>query len=161
MDELVETGSYHASIIHCLLLSSQTSFPKTPPFFSKLSFSPFPHPRIYLPRRVVAPSMSQVPPPPPSEQQYPSTIPLSSILPTTLMNPHQTRSSSSTSRASSSAFQEFEFSGLDLPDSVGEFVVSGVLVLQCERVLQLISRFMQARKQKVIMASKLMEMVGC
>ncbi|KAJ4905435.1 Uncharacterized protein Rs2_09093 [Raphanus sativus] len=46
--------------------------------------------------------MSQVPPPPPSEQQYPSTIPLSSILPTTLMNPHQTRSSSSTSRASSS-----------------------------------------------------------
>ncbi|KAJ4905155.1 Protein arginine methyltransferase NDUFAF7 [Raphanus sativus] len=41
MDELVETGSYHASIVHCLLLSSQTSSPKTPPFFSKLSFSPF------------------------------------------------------------------------------------------------------------------------
>ncbi|KAJ0240541.1 GRAM domain-containing protein [Hirschfeldia incana] len=47
-----------------------------------------------------------------------------------------------------SAIQGLEFSGLDLPDSVGEFVVSGVLVLQCERVLQLISRFMQARKQK-------------
>ncbi|XP_013598215.1 PREDICTED: C2 and GRAM domain-containing protein At1g03370 isoform X2 [Brassica oleracea var. oleracea] len=47
-----------------------------------------------------------------------------------------------------SAIQGLEFSGLDLPDSIGEFVVSGVLVLQCERVLQLISRFMQARKQK-------------
>ncbi|XP_056857619.1 uncharacterized protein LOC130511536 [Raphanus sativus] len=102
--------------------------------------------------------MSQIPPPPPPEQQYPSTVPLSSILPSTLMNPHQTRSSSSTSRASSSfvvgqsqfvsltsAIQGLEFSGLDLPDSVGEFVVSGVLVLQCERVLQLILRFMQAK----------------
>lgn len=47
-----------------------------------------------------------------------------------------------------SAIQGLEFNGLDLPDSVGEFVVSGVLVLQCERVLQLISRFLQARKQK-------------
>ncbi|KFK31345.1 hypothetical protein AALP_AA6G100200 [Arabis alpina] len=47
-----------------------------------------------------------------------------------------------------SAMQGLEFNGLDLPDSIGEFVVSGVLVLQCERVLQLISRFMQARKQK-------------
>uniref|UniRef100_A0A1J3DAE1 C2 and GRAM domain-containing protein n=1 Tax=Noccaea caerulescens TaxID=107243 RepID=A0A1J3DAE1_NOCCA len=46
------------------------------------------------------------------------------------------------------AIQGLEFNGLDLPDSVGEFVVSGVLVLQCERVLKLISRFMQARKQK-------------
>ncbi|KAJ0263293.1 hypothetical protein HA466_0036790 [Hirschfeldia incana] len=49
---------------------------------------------------------------------------------------------------SPSAIQGLEFSGLDLPDSIGEFVVSGVIVLQCERVLQLISRFMQARKQK-------------
>lgn len=47
-----------------------------------------------------------------------------------------------------SAIQGLEFNGLDLPDSVGEFVVSGILVLQCERVLKLISRFMQARKQK-------------
>ncbi|XP_019095307.1 PREDICTED: C2 and GRAM domain-containing protein At1g03370-like isoform X2 [Camelina sativa] len=47
-----------------------------------------------------------------------------------------------------SAIQGLEFNGLDLPDSIGELVVSGVLVLQCERVLQLISRFMQARKQK-------------
>ncbi|CAN8267052.1 unnamed protein product [Cochlearia groenlandica] len=47
-----------------------------------------------------------------------------------------------------SALQGLEFNGLDLPDSIGEFVVSGVLVLQCERVWKLISRFMQARKQK-------------
>ncbi|XP_010542178.1 PREDICTED: C2 and GRAM domain-containing protein At1g03370 [Tarenaya hassleriana] len=47
-----------------------------------------------------------------------------------------------------STIQGLEFNGLDLPDSVGEFVVSGVLVLQAERVLHLISRFIQARKQK-------------
>ncbi|KAJ0250646.1 hypothetical protein HA466_0139550 [Hirschfeldia incana] len=59
-------------------------------------------------------------------------------------------------------FQGLEFSGLDLPDSVGEFVVSGVLVLQCEKVLQLISlSCRQENRKAVIMASKLMEMVGC
>lgn len=50
--------------------------------------------------------------------------------------------------ATSSAIQGLEFVGLDLPDSIGEFIVCGVLVLQCERVLQLVSRFMQARNQK-------------
>ncbi|KAL5163713.1 C2 and GRAM domain-containing protein [Glycine soja] len=41
--------------------------------------------------------------------------------------------------------QGLEFVGFDLPDSIGEFVVGIVLVLQGERVLGLISRFMQAR----------------
>lgn len=44
--------------------------------------------------------------------------------------------------------QGLEFGGLDLPDSIGEVVVCGVLVLQAERVMKLISRFMQARGQK-------------
>ncbi|GAV84876.1 C2 domain-containing protein/GRAM domain-containing protein [Cephalotus follicularis] len=43
--------------------------------------------------------------------------------------------------------QGLEFNGLDLPDSIGEVIVCGVLVLQCERVLGLISRFMKARVQ--------------
>ncbi|CAN0908756.1 C2 and GRAM domain-containing protein At1g03370 [Linum grandiflorum] len=46
------------------------------------------------------------------------------------------------------AMQGLEFIGLDLPDSIGEVIVCGVLVLQCERVLELLSRFMQARVQK-------------
>ncbi|KAK4752346.1 hypothetical protein SAY87_021144 [Trapa incisa] len=41
-----------------------------------------------------------------------------------------------------------EFVGLDLPDSIGEFIVGGILVLQAERVLGMISRFMKARAQK-------------
>ncbi|KAL6990599.1 hypothetical protein U1Q18_008716 [Sarracenia purpurea var. burkii] len=44
--------------------------------------------------------------------------------------------------------QGLEFGGLDLPDSIGEVIVCGVLVLQGERALELISRFMQARAQK-------------
>lgn len=44
--------------------------------------------------------------------------------------------------------QGLEFVGLDLPDSIGELVVSGILVLQGKRVLELMSRFMQARAQK-------------
>ncbi|XP_022716280.1 C2 and GRAM domain-containing protein At1g03370 isoform X2 [Durio zibethinus] len=52
--------------------------------------------------------------------------------------------------AAPSTIQGLEFVGLDLPDSIGEFIVCGVLVLQGERVLQLISRFMQARAQKEI-----------
>ncbi|KDP35532.1 hypothetical protein JCGZ_08970 [Jatropha curcas] len=48
----------------------------------------------------------------------------------------------------SSTIQGLEFVGLDLPDSIGEVIVCGVLVLQCERVLELLSRFMQARVQK-------------
>ncbi|XP_051128649.1 C2 and GRAM domain-containing protein At1g03370-like [Andrographis paniculata] len=47
-----------------------------------------------------------------------------------------------------STIQGLEFVGLDLPDSIGELVVCGVLVLQGKRVLELISRFMQARVQK-------------
>nr|GLL46920.1 C2 and GRAM domain-containing protein At1g03370-like [Ipomoea trifida] len=47
-----------------------------------------------------------------------------------------------------STIQGLEFVGLDLPDSIGELIVCGVLVLQGKRVLELISRFMQARGQK-------------
>ncbi|KAI8001230.1 C2 and GRAM domain-containing protein [Camellia lanceoleosa] len=47
-----------------------------------------------------------------------------------------------------SVIQGLEFVGLDLPDSIGEVIVCGFLVLQGERVLELISRFMQARAQK-------------
>ncbi|KAG4196230.1 hypothetical protein ERO13_A06G157200v2 [Gossypium hirsutum] len=50
--------------------------------------------------------------------------------------------------AAPSTIQGLEFLGLDLPDSIGEFIVCGILVLQGERVLQLISRFMHARVQK-------------
>ncbi|XP_062088055.1 C2 and GRAM domain-containing protein At1g03370 [Humulus lupulus] len=50
--------------------------------------------------------------------------------------------------AKPSPIQGLEFVGLDLPDSIGEFVVCGVLVLQGERLLGLISRFMHARRQK-------------
>lgn len=52
--------------------------------------------------------------------------------------------------AKPSTIQGLEFGGLDLPDSIGEVVVCGVLVLQGERVMHLISRFMQARVQKGI-----------
>ncbi|XP_027185451.1 C2 and GRAM domain-containing protein At1g03370 [Coffea eugenioides] len=44
--------------------------------------------------------------------------------------------------------QGLEFVGLDLPDSIGELVVCGILVLQGKRVLELMSRFMQARVRK-------------
>ncbi|KAF8409771.1 hypothetical protein HHK36_005850 [Tetracentron sinense] len=47
-----------------------------------------------------------------------------------------------------SPIQGLEFLGLDLPDSIGEVIVCGILVLQGERVLELIARFMQARVQK-------------
>jgi hypothetical protein len=50
--------------------------------------------------------------------------------------------------ATPSKIQGLEFVGLDLPDSIGELIVCGVLVLQGERLLRLISRFMQARVQK-------------
>lgn len=49
---------------------------------------------------------------------------------------------------SPSAVQGLELIGIDFPDSVTEFIVCGVLVLQGKRVLHLISRFMQARVQK-------------
>ncbi|KAL3643312.1 hypothetical protein CASFOL_014127 [Castilleja foliolosa] len=50
--------------------------------------------------------------------------------------------------SSPSTVQGLEFVGLDLPDSIGEMIVCGVLVLQGKRVLELMSRFMQARLQK-------------
>lgn len=50
-----------------------------------------------------------------------------------------------------STIQGLEFVGLDLPDSIGEVIVCGVLVLQGKRVLELISRFMRARVQKGIL----------
>lgn len=50
--------------------------------------------------------------------------------------------------ASPSVIQGLEFPGLDLPDSVGEVVVCGVLVLQGQRVLNMIARFVQARRQR-------------
>ncbi|KAK7303447.1 hypothetical protein RJT34_14354 [Clitoria ternatea] len=50
--------------------------------------------------------------------------------------------------AAPSTIQGLEFGGLDLPDSIGEFVVCAFLVLQGERMMGLISRFIQARAQK-------------
>lgn len=49
---------------------------------------------------------------------------------------------------SPSALQGLEFGGLDLPDSFGEVLTCGLLVLQVERVLKMISHFMHARFQK-------------
>ncbi|KAG5134320.1 hypothetical protein JHK82_025508 [Glycine max] len=50
--------------------------------------------------------------------------------------------------AAPSTIQGLEFGGLDLPDSIGEFVVCAVLVLQGECMLGIISRFIKARAQK-------------
>ncbi|CAM0914018.1 unnamed protein product [Alopecurus aequalis] len=50
--------------------------------------------------------------------------------------------------ASPSIIQGLEFPGLDLPDSVGEVVVCGILVLQGQRVLKMIARFVQAKRQR-------------
>ncbi|KAK3132231.1 hypothetical protein QOZ80_6AG0517910 [Eleusine coracana subsp. coracana] len=50
--------------------------------------------------------------------------------------------------ASPSIVQGLEFPGLDLPDSAGEVVVCGILVLQGQRVLNMIARFIQAKRQR-------------
>ncbi|KAF3331391.1 C2 and GRAM domain-containing protein [Carex littledalei] len=50
--------------------------------------------------------------------------------------------------ANVSVIQGLEFSGLDLPDSFGELVAAGILVLQGQRVLGMVSRFLNARQQK-------------
>jgi hypothetical protein len=50
--------------------------------------------------------------------------------------------------ANPSVIQGLEFPGLDLPDSAGEVVVCGVLVLQGQRVLNMIGRFIQAKRQR-------------
>lgn len=52
--------------------------------------------------------------------------------------------------ANPSVIQGLEFSGLDLPDSFGELVVCGILVLQGQRVLGMVSRFLKAKQQKGI-----------
>ncbi|KAL5718136.1 hypothetical protein ACHQM5_011072 [Ranunculus cassubicifolius] len=41
-----------------------------------------------------------------------------------------------------------EFFGLDLPDTLGELITSGILFLQLERVFNMISHFIQARLQR-------------
>ncbi|XP_045818052.1 C2 and GRAM domain-containing protein At1g03370-like isoform X2 [Trifolium pratense] len=50
--------------------------------------------------------------------------------------------------AAPTTIQGLEFFGLDLPDSIGEFVVCTLLVLQGQRMLSLILRFMRARARK-------------
>lgn len=47
-----------------------------------------------------------------------------------------------------SKLQGLEFEGIDLPDSFGEFITCAVLVLQLERVYNLISHFVEARLRK-------------
>ncbi|KAK1295933.1 C2 and GRAM domain-containing protein [Acorus calamus] len=50
--------------------------------------------------------------------------------------------------ANPSTIQGLEFVGLDLPDSIGEIIVCGILVLQGKRVLDMIACFLQARVQR-------------
>jgi VAD1 Analog of StAR-related lipid transfer domain len=52
--------------------------------------------------------------------------------------------------AKASVIQGLEFPGLDLPDSCGELLVCCVLVLQGQRVLGMVSHFLNAREQKGI-----------
>ncbi|XP_073012937.1 C2 and GRAM domain-containing protein At5g50170-like [Typha latifolia] len=44
--------------------------------------------------------------------------------------------------------QGLEFNGLDLPDSFGELIISGILFLQVEHVLSMVSHFVLARLQR-------------
>lgn len=46
------------------------------------------------------------------------------------------------------AIQGLEFNGLDLPDSFGELIASGILVLQGERVFNMVAHFVKARLQR-------------
>ncbi|KAJ4756336.1 C2 and GRAM domain-containing protein [Rhynchospora pubera] len=50
----------------------------------------------------------------------------------------------------SDATKGLEFGGLDLPDSFGELVTSGILILQMKRAFSMISHFVQARLRKGI-----------
>ncbi|KAK6148308.1 hypothetical protein DH2020_019220 [Rehmannia glutinosa] len=47
-----------------------------------------------------------------------------------------------------SKLQGLEFDGLDLPDSFGELITCGILVLQLERVYYMISHFVEARLRR-------------
>ncbi|XP_071903699.1 C2 and GRAM domain-containing protein At5g50170 isoform X3 [Coffea arabica] len=44
--------------------------------------------------------------------------------------------------------QGLEFDGLDLPDSVGEIITSAILVIQLEKVYDMVSHFVQARLKR-------------
>ena len=44
--------------------------------------------------------------------------------------------------------QGLEFNGLDLPNSIGEIITCGILVIQLERVFNMITHFIQARFQR-------------
>lgn len=44
--------------------------------------------------------------------------------------------------------QGLEFYGLELPDSFGELITTGILILQLERVYEMVSHFIQARLQR-------------
>ncbi|KAJ1268986.1 hypothetical protein BS78_07G175300 [Paspalum vaginatum] len=51
-------------------------------------------------------------------------------------------------RVNSSAAQGLEFPGLDLPDSLSEIIMGGLLFLQAQHILKKIKSFAQARGQK-------------
>jgi hypothetical protein len=53
-------------------------------------------------------------------------------------------------RVNPSAVQGLEFPGLDLPDSLSEIIMGGLLFLQVQRILKNITCFLQAREQKGI-----------
>ncbi|KAK9278108.1 hypothetical protein L1049_027666 [Liquidambar formosana] len=48
----------------------------------------------------------------------------------------------------SGKLQGLEFKGLDLPDSFGELITCGILIIQLERVYNMVSHFVQARLQR-------------
>ncbi|KAA8542249.1 hypothetical protein F0562_023615 [Nyssa sinensis] len=48
-----------------------------------------------------------------------------------------------------SKLQVLEFFGLDLPDSFGELINGGILIIQLERVYNMVSHFIQARLRRV------------
>ncbi|XP_057804274.1 C2 and GRAM domain-containing protein At5g50170 isoform X2 [Salvia miltiorrhiza] len=47
-----------------------------------------------------------------------------------------------------SMLQGLEFEGLDLPDSFGELITSGILIIQLERVYYMVSHFVEARLRR-------------
>jgi hypothetical protein len=51
-------------------------------------------------------------------------------------------------KVKSSSVQGLEFTGLDLPDSLSEIVMGGLLFLQVQSILKKITCFVQARGQK-------------
>ena len=50
-------------------------------------------------------------------------------------------------RCGPNLLQGLEFSGLELPDSFGELITSGILIIQLQRVYNMVSHFVQARFQ--------------